>query len=280
MASIGFLDSWYVFQFVKRLVKPFDKWEAYRTGVIDAEGNILIPEEKRTEAQKDSFKYFDLLIRNMKRLLGKIPGGSSRIATYAAAVWLLREWDELEGKDFELLHEDIIKFINEDVAAPVNSVGGGQVAGLNEDPPGKKQVKKKIIRRPKQKIFEDAAVSFSFNNIDTVKKYLRALFGKIGLGFDFSGHFTERMNDKRNQPPINMQEMLNFFVRLYQQKRDTISRFKVGDEFLVTDLKSNLNVPLAFKGGGNSNFLRAITIIRKKGFGNDDFPGDKKIRIT
>jgi len=85
------VDLFLVYQFIRRLATPFNKWEAFETGVIDDKGNILVKKKDRTSEQKKSFKVFDVMVRNMKRLLAKLPGGSTRFASYAAALFLIKE---------------------------------------------------------------------------------------------------------------------------------------------------------------------------------------------
>ena len=85
------VDLFLVYQFIRRLATPFNKWEAFDTGVIDDKGNILVKKKDRTSEQKKSFKVFDVMVRNMKRLLAKLPGGGTRLASYAAALFLIKE---------------------------------------------------------------------------------------------------------------------------------------------------------------------------------------------
>lgn len=88
----GVVDLFLIYSFIKKLVTPFDQWEAFKQGVIDKDGNILIKKKDRNKLdQRRSLGYFDVLILNLKKLLGKIPGGKSRIATFAAALYLIRE---------------------------------------------------------------------------------------------------------------------------------------------------------------------------------------------
>ena len=85
-------NIYFVYQFLKKLVTPFEKTKAFELGIIDKKGKLL--KRKRdleTQEEKDSYTLSDRLIWNLKRLLGKIPGGKSRIASYAAALWLIRE---------------------------------------------------------------------------------------------------------------------------------------------------------------------------------------------
>ena len=79
-----------VYQFLKRLATPFSQWPAFAEGVIDERGNILIPIKKRnTVRQRNAFGKFDLLVLKLKKLLEKVPGGKSRLASYAAALYLI-----------------------------------------------------------------------------------------------------------------------------------------------------------------------------------------------
>jgi hypothetical protein len=91
----GVVDLYLVYRVLRRLTTPFESWEAYKLGIIDAKGNIL---KKRRDldrvAEREAFTLFDLMILNMKKALAVIPGGSTKVATYAAALWLIREFRE------------------------------------------------------------------------------------------------------------------------------------------------------------------------------------------
>ena len=49
MASTGVVDIFLVYQFLRRLATPFEKWEAFKTGVIDKEGKVIIGKRERAE---------------------------------------------------------------------------------------------------------------------------------------------------------------------------------------------------------------------------------------
>ena len=88
----GDLTSAYViYTIIKKLTLPFTEWNAYKSGLIDENGNFIVPRNKRTKEQNDSLTLADLYCLNMKKLLMKIPGGNSRLATYGAALYLLKE---------------------------------------------------------------------------------------------------------------------------------------------------------------------------------------------
>jgi hypothetical protein len=101
------VDLFLVYQFIRRLATPFKDWEAFKLGIIDENGNVL---KKRkdllTVKERQAFGVYDVMILNLKKLLAKIPGGSSRIASYAAALYLIREWNHFSDTD-SLLTEDL-----------------------------------------------------------------------------------------------------------------------------------------------------------------------------
>jgi hypothetical protein len=86
-------DLVYTFRFLTLLVTPFDKTKAYEVGIIDESGKRRKDFDiiKNIEAYRDAYTPFHRLVFNVKRLLGKIPGGESRFASYAAALYLIKE---------------------------------------------------------------------------------------------------------------------------------------------------------------------------------------------
>ena len=98
------LNLFLVYQFIRRLATPFIEWEAYKLGIIDERGNILKSRKSLTTVrEKNAFGPYDLMVLNLKKLLEKVPGGKSRLASYAAALYLLREWNHFT--DQSLLNE-------------------------------------------------------------------------------------------------------------------------------------------------------------------------------
>lgn len=148
-----------VYQFLRRLVTPFNQWEAFKEGIIDERGNIVIKAKDRHSLdQKRSFQKFDLLVLKLKKLLEKVPGGKSRLASYAAALYLIKEdWDQqevsyLEEADLEDRFNSILESLEEDGIANVAS--GGDIAGMGyggkDDVLVPKRAKSKYIRKNKK----------------------------------------------------------------------------------------------------------------------------------
>ena len=102
LSSVG--NIYFVYQFIKKLVTPFDKTKAFELGIIDEKGKILKKRrELKTSEEKEAYSLSDTLIWNIKKLLGKVPGGQSRIASYAAALFLIKE----QHGDYKITDEEL-----------------------------------------------------------------------------------------------------------------------------------------------------------------------------
>jgi len=145
------VDLFLVFQFIRKLVTPYNNWPAFEQGIIDDQGNILIKRKQFTKkAQRQAFGVFDQMILNIKKLLAKLPGGASRLGSYAAALWLIKEYktfsdenvlneshtDEdlnlaCEGFEEWYLNYVELEEATKDEEAPANNVGSGNIAGMD-----------------------------------------------------------------------------------------------------------------------------------------------------
>lgn len=140
------VDLFLVYQFIRRLTTPFNEWKAFQLGIIDERGKIL---KKRstlsTIEERNAFRIFDVMILKLKKLLEKVPGGKSKLASYAAALYLIKEYKEdMNEKQISILVE---RSMEEDIA---NAAGGGHIAGIGVGPNGEPGVTKK-----KQKEYKD-----------------------------------------------------------------------------------------------------------------------------
>lgn len=106
------VDLFLVYQFIKRLATPFKEWEAYKLGIIDENGNQLKKRKDFTTiAEREAFAIFDILVMKLKRLLEKVPGGKTRIGSYAAALYLIKEHKNIENVE-DLSEEHITETFN------------------------------------------------------------------------------------------------------------------------------------------------------------------------
>jgi hypothetical protein len=84
-------DFAYTVRFIKLLVTPFDDTPAYKLGIIDGNGKRIKTTRINTSAMKSAYTKFHVLTFNLKRLLGNLPAGKTKIASWAAALWLIKE---------------------------------------------------------------------------------------------------------------------------------------------------------------------------------------------
>jgi hypothetical protein len=135
-------DILLIYQFIKRLTTPFNKTEAYKLGLIDEKGKRL--KKAETKEEENAMGYFDRLVFNIKRLLEKVPGGSSRLGSYAAAMWLIKEEHTKEYTEEEIaeglyeamseLDKTTTKKLNELFEEAPTNATGANVAGTGDDP--------------------------------------------------------------------------------------------------------------------------------------------------
>jgi len=87
----GAIDLAYTFRFIRMLVLDWKSWDAYKQGVIDENGKRNKDVKLDTDEKKNSYTHFIRLCANVKRLLNKVPGGSSKLGSFAAALYLVKE---------------------------------------------------------------------------------------------------------------------------------------------------------------------------------------------
>ena len=108
-------DTVYTLRFLTLLTTPFEETNAFKLGLIDDKGKKL--KKPFTEKEKSAYNMFHRLVFNIKKLIQKVPGGSSKIASYAAALLLVKENLNLSDKSLEkILKEcgvDTLDFLDE-----------------------------------------------------------------------------------------------------------------------------------------------------------------------
>ena len=114
MASTA-IDAFITFRFLKLLVTPFDKTEAFKMGIIDERGKVLKRYKTLTRIEeRQSYTILHRLVFNIKKLIEKIPGGKSRVATYAAALFLIKEHvDQMHDSDGKILEKEFYKYLKD-----------------------------------------------------------------------------------------------------------------------------------------------------------------------
>lgn len=110
-------DTVYVFRFIRMLVLPWTDWDAYKQGVIDENGKRNKDVKIDTPEKSSSWTPFVRLCANIKRLLAKLPFGSTKLGSFAAALYLIKEKYNLSDKQLKTICEKLdletLDFLNE-----------------------------------------------------------------------------------------------------------------------------------------------------------------------
>lgn len=165
-----------VYKFVQALSTPFNETDAYKLGLIDAEGTRI--KSASSKEEKDSLTYFDKLIFNLKRILSKA-GLKSKTANLAAALLLLKE-DSSSFNEAEFI-ENIINTseIFENMKEPYTyilkeisgNVTGAAVAGTGDS--GVTWVRKKRVSLPMGVPGERRVMGRYINGVSYLKRAAR-----------------------------------------------------------------------------------------------------------
>lgn len=145
MAVSTIADTIYTYRFLKLLVTPFSKTEAFKLGIIDESGKRIKDKKIETSEERAAFNLFHRLVFNLKRLIEVAPGGKTRIASYIAGLALLREHYDV----------DVEKVLTE---MKVNSLD-------------KKRILKEIEPKKKKKKDEEATTTADIAIIPTPMKF-------------------------------------------------------------------------------------------------------------
>lgn len=82
-------DLVYTFRFLKLLTTKFENTAAYELGIIDEKGKRDKRVKLDSTEKKDAYTPFHRLVFNLKKIINK--SGSERFASYAAALFLIKE---------------------------------------------------------------------------------------------------------------------------------------------------------------------------------------------
>jgi hypothetical protein len=84
-------DLVYTLRFLRLLTTDFVDTKAYALGIIDEKGNRNKDVDIVNSTQRDAYTPFHRLVWNIKKLIAKAPGGDTKIASYASALYLMKE---------------------------------------------------------------------------------------------------------------------------------------------------------------------------------------------
>jgi len=119
------IDLFVTYRFIKLLVTPFEKTDAYKLGVIDEKGNRIMPPPKggvrqtkpaslNTTEEKNSYTILHKLVFNIKKIFEKVPGLRTKLGTYAAALFLLKDTFKESVDDPDVFEKEFMKYLKEE----------------------------------------------------------------------------------------------------------------------------------------------------------------------
>ena len=114
------IDLFVTYRFLKLLTTPFEKTDAFNLGIIDEKGNrIKKPKstqpavELATVEQKNSYTILHKLVFNIKKIFQKVPGLRTKVGTYAAALFLLKDTFKESVDDQHMFEKEFMKYLKE-----------------------------------------------------------------------------------------------------------------------------------------------------------------------
>jgi hypothetical protein len=120
------IDLFVTYRFIKLLVTPFEKTDAFKLGIIDEDGNRIIPPKPKVGAwnktpkslntieEKAAYTVLHKLVFNIKKLFGKVPGLRTKLGTYAAALFLLKDTFKESVDDPDVFEKEFMKYLKEE----------------------------------------------------------------------------------------------------------------------------------------------------------------------
>ena len=106
------VDLYMAYKFIRLLVTKWENLDAFTFGIIDKDGKRIKTKKIKTSQEKASYGPFTRLVLNLKRLLNKIPFGKTKLASFATALFLLKEHLGLKSSKF--LEEEFKKYLKEE----------------------------------------------------------------------------------------------------------------------------------------------------------------------
>ena len=136
------VDLFVTYRFIKLLTTPFDKTEAFKLGIIDENGNRIMPDPVGgvrqtkpatlgTTAEKNAYTILHKLIFNIKKIFSKVPGLRTKVGTYAAALFLLKDTFKESVDDPDMFEKEFMKYLKEQGCEIDNSISE-EVIGFGE----------------------------------------------------------------------------------------------------------------------------------------------------
>jgi len=106
------IDLFVTYRFIRLLTTPFVDSDAYKLGIIDENGRRT-DKQLTTAKEKNSYTVLHKLVFNIKKIFGKVPGLRTKLGTYAAALFLLKDTFKEHIEDPDMFEKEFLKYLKE-----------------------------------------------------------------------------------------------------------------------------------------------------------------------
>ena len=106
------IDLFVTYRFIRLLTTPFEKTDAFKMGIIDKDGNRTDKKLYKIE-ERNAYTVLHKLVFNIKKLFGKVPGLRTKVGTYAAALFLLKDTFKEHVEDPQMFEKEFLKYLKE-----------------------------------------------------------------------------------------------------------------------------------------------------------------------
>ena len=108
-------DLAYTFRFIRMMAMDWKSWDAYKLGIIDENGKRQRNVKLDNDEKKSAYTPFIRLAANLKRLVSAVPGGGSKLGSFASALFLIKEkvGDKGIKSICEEMNVEVLDFLNE-----------------------------------------------------------------------------------------------------------------------------------------------------------------------
>lgn len=152
-----FVDAIIVYRILRKLATPFEETDAYKLGIIDAHGNVLRKFNSLTDdKEKDAYTLLDRLVWRIKRIIERVPFEKRKVASFAAALALVKE-------SLEANHEPI-------------------------------DLEIQLMQRMRQDLTEETVLVENFFNESQIRSFRMFVEDGMAVGGGFSGQATPNPN--------------------------------------------------------------------------------------
>ena len=114
------IDLFVAYRFIRILTTPFEKSDAFKFGIIDDKGNRIKKEnsskpavELTTGELKNSYTILHKLVFNIKKIFSKVPGIKTKVGTYAAALFLLKDTFKENFENPRFIEKTFLEYLKE-----------------------------------------------------------------------------------------------------------------------------------------------------------------------